>query len=160
MYCKYCGKPTENPSAVCDECLNKSVNPEQVYAPVPPIVTPAPTVSKSYRLGPAIVSTVLGTIGYIVSIVPMYYIEIFATIGLDYSTIIALAFLSLAMGIVSLVMGIVAINGFKAAKRQGVKPVVTLVFGIVGVVSAAITLFIWVVFFFGLVLALPLYRYY
>ena len=49
---------------------------------------------------------------------------------------------------VALVFGIRSIKNFTTAKAQGVKPVVTLVFGIIGVVCGAISLFMTLMGFF------------
>ena len=53
----------------------------------------------------------------------------------------------IAMGIVSLVFGIQSVQRFKSDKNYGVKPVPTLVLGIVGIVSATFTLLFCSMFF-------------
>ena len=153
MYCKYCGKPTDNQDGVCQDCLIGKQKQEDNFFDEPPTninyanQQSPEEINKRFGFGPALASTILGSIGYVVAIIILETLAIFIEYHEDFSSLIAVSILCLAMGVVSLILGIKSIQRFKTAKNKGVKPIPTLILGIVGVVSAAVTLFIWFIFF-------------
>ena len=160
MYCRKCGKYIYNSDAMyCEDCeemdsfFGESKNAEETpsytyqrpsYNPAPTRVEPvysAPKGNRKEGFGRALASTILSTISFVLAAAAYVYVLDTSMIG----TAVILFILALASAIPSLVMGIKSINCFKAACREGrVKPVATLVLGIVGLsMSAFSLLYIW-----------------
>ena len=105
-----------------------------------------PKDSKSLKkngFGKALAGTILGAIGFIIAY--FIIIAIGEYLGYDYAEIASMAVVgfvfTLPAGIISLVFGVKSINTFKATNSTyKVKPVPTLVLGIVATVAGAITI--------------------
>ncbi|MBR2988204.1 MAG: hypothetical protein IKC64_00600 [Clostridia bacterium] len=162
MYCRRCGRRMDYDAPICKECeeeLNSararvSVTPTQDEQNARPIYTNAPAGDAKEGFGKALAATIMGGISifvFIISIALMYEVSVaylnsiaygdtgiyFA--GLSVGFVLLLA--SLGLAIPSLIMGIQSIKCFVNAKKEGrVKPVGTLVCGIIGLASSAITL--------------------
>ena len=216
MYCRYCGKQTENADGICDECRAESAStqaqdalqngangmppygmpngvppyapygmPNGVppYAPygmpngvppydpygmpngVPPYEAPMPSdpnmpnpgYTKNYGFGGALTSLLVGCVSSVITyiaiiLIAMYlaaygyaetsiYIEEYMVEGFDVGGLV-LTIIGTLASVVSLVFGIISIKKFADAKKYGVKPVATLVLGIIGVVASSSALFV------------------
>lgn len=156
MYCKYCGKQTENQDGVCNECKEKnnrqtddffSDAPSQNYTYEQQAKPVQNFYDKKFGFGQALTSTILGVVGYIFVFIALEVIAILESYGSDITAGIVFFVLSLPMGIISLVYGIASIKRFKEASSHGVKPIATLILGIVGTVAGGLTLlFAFIVF--------------
>ena len=98
---------------------------------------------KKNGFGKALAGTILGAIGFIIAY--FIIIAIGEYLGYDYAEIASMAVVgfvfTLPAGIISLVFGVKSINTFKATNSTyKVKPIPTLVLGIVETVAGAITI--------------------
>ncbi len=160
-----CGKQTDNPDGICDECKAKAEQEKDVFfdepttaQPVaqPTVTTTPPTnMTRMYGFKKSLAGTILGVIGYVFAMIPSVLFNIYeifeqtGTFTASELNEIATVYqgmswfffvVALPLGILGLIFGIQGINKFKEAKAQGVKPVATLVLGIVGVAGDAVTL--------------------
>ena len=129
MYCKFCGRQTVNTDGVCDECRKNEVSDNNGNA----------LYDRTYGYNDALFSTVYGCItavlvmiGMILSCVPFIAVSV---AGLIVSLLFGLG------SLIALPKGISSIKRFIEAKRHGVKPIATLVLGIVGTVACGVAVF-------------------
>ncbi len=161
MYCRKCGKEIDYDSPLCKECEEQEVffsdatqvepvevktEPEQIKA--------EPTLgSRKEGFSIALASTILGSIAYIFSMVALGIASAAVdelTYGYGYSSVaetiagVAIFFSLICLGaaIPGLIMGIKSIRCFFTEKNEGrVKPIPTLILGIVGVAMSGLTMF-------------------
>ena len=143
MYCKFCGKETDNLNGVCNDCANKS------DSLTPPLVNTTNNEINSgydakYGLSNAIAATVITAIGLILG-----YVAYALAIGSFVSTNGILSFITLIVNVPSIILSIVGIkkgiNGisdFKFARAHNRAPVATLILGINAIACGASTLLI------------------
>lgn len=150
MYCTKCGKWTGDNATLCKDCqaaADMAAATARAAQEAPPFtgdlnallrsgaIAPADPENKMFGFGRALASTIVGTIGFIVSYMAMI-IGIF-----NEETGIALVIIGAVLGMIALVDGVVSIAIFRArCALKCSKPVATLVLGIVGLVSAALAL--------------------
>ncbi len=103
-------------------------------------------IDRRYKLDIAILSFATGMCAMVLAFA--CYISVFYALAVSGSSQVGIIFpkykmllilFSIPLAIVCLVFGINAIKAFKYAKNQGVKPVPTLVFGILGLASLPAT---------------------
>lgn len=176
MFCKYCGKQLPD-GDICPECAAKLEEKASASvasaAPVPQKNRAAyngAEITKRFGIGKAITAIVTGiacdissVLGFVFALLALFgkhpdtvyegmtpeQIEAFRSMTPGFSVAAdVLLCISVVLAAVALVFGIKSIKNFTTAKAQGVKPVVTLVFGITGVVCGAISLFMTLMGFF------------
>lgn len=163
MYCKKCGKKLDYESDICNECAQNDefFSAEPIIEPAPqpqpapvyaePVAAPAPaapidpTNTRKYGIGKAITSIILGFVGYIISYLVLTVItsimEETGTVEFVSPAMMFLVLVSLGLAIPSLILGIKSIVTFiKRAKGGYVKPIPTLILGIIAVNLAACVL--------------------
>ena len=163
MYCKKCGKKLDYESDICNECAQNDefFSAEPIIEPAPqpqpapvyaePVAAPAPaapidpTNTRKYGIGKAITSIILGFVGYIISYLVLTVLTaIMESPGapeIESPALMFFVFVSLGLAIPSLILGIKSIITFiKRAKGGYVKPIPTLILGIIGVNLAACVL--------------------
>ncbi|MBQ7408398.1 MAG: hypothetical protein IJW13_03905 [Clostridia bacterium] len=163
MYCKYCGKYTENLNCICNDCVGKS--------PYATGVTMAntseqPVINNEYtsKYGRSnairafvfsLVSTFLAGVAYGLVLVALALIEEYvdkAEIKSMLSTGFIFIIPALVFSILGLIKGIKSIKNFKEAKANGATPVPTLVFGIIALVEAAAAILITILSVFFIII--------
>ena len=172
MYCKKCGKKLDYDGDLCEECRNRELvyGDEQkkaetettstAYDPFddPPIganpsrgynnaayVPETENGDRMHGFGKALAAAILGDLAAAFSYIGIYVCLFSVALGV--LTVLA----TIAMSVIALVFGIQSIKTFIADKNAGrVKPIATLVCGIAGVATAAIALFILVIFGFAI----------
>ncbi len=100
---------------------------------------------RMYGFGKALASTILGFVGYFLTMYSFIFIVMALDMGGDDSVITSALFLvmSIAMGVVALILGIKSVKVFTYMKKcNAPKPIATLILGISGIIFAAITFFI------------------
>ena len=149
MYCKYCGRQTDDKDGVCDRCKQ-------------PVLPVAPKSKKGVRI--AISSFITSIVSLVVVMVAFGFlfsvmIEVAKNGYTDESItslIIYLIATLLIMGvsIVVLVLGIKAIKTFARAKRNKENPqVIVLVFGIISIaISAFVLIYAFVLSLFPIIM--------
>ena len=153
MYCRKCGKQIDYDAPICKECEETEIyfgNPETDTQPIAETKfeeKPAPQGSRKEGFGGALTATILGSISFIISIIAMSLASVAIELSLYYDVTglviftIVFTVISLGCAIPSMILGIKGIRCFIKAKNQGkIKPVATLVLGIVGLVSSAMTI--------------------
>lgn len=159
MYCRKCGKMVEDDKELCVDCQEMDVffGDEQAKASEK-VETVAPKLEGSRKTGMAkgLVGTILGAVAYFIACVGFGLIsgalevveeeaylydsveQVLKELNLYGGTVFC-AVVPLLMFVPSLVLGILSISCFKCEKNAGrVKPIPTLVLGIVSVVLAAL----------------------
>ena len=148
MYCKYCGKYTENLNCICDDCVGKSpyaTGVTMANTSEQPVIINNEYNSK-YGRGNAIkafifslVATFLAGVAYGIYIVALAMLEEYAY-DVEVKSLLTTGFIftvpALVFSIIGLIKGIKSIKNFKEAKANGATPVPTLVFGIIAIVEA------------------------
>ncbi len=123
-----------------DEAGNFTFFNEYVNANVPERTSTMPEPNnRMYGFGKALTSTILSEIGFV-----FVYVALIATIAAPVGGLV-LSLLSLPLIIIPLVMGIASIKVFKARRSTCVKPIPTLILGIVGTSTAAVTAWIAII---------------
>ena len=166
MYCRKCGKQINYDAPMCMECEEM----EKLFNTSKPVATPADmTVAKTPEqrskermmfFGKALASTIVGTIAFILGILAFSYISVaYESYISNYrwsdliSSCVTYAFFGLGGAIPGLILGVSSVKCFCTAKKDGrEKPVATLVCGLVGLVSSALTLIYVSLSFFMLIL--------
>ncbi len=166
MRCMKCGKELDHDGNICDECLKNGVVFEElteivpvevVDEPVPQNVN-APVKQQGDRMhgfAKALLSTIFGNLSvFLMSSVlsTLSMNEIMEEAGASYTVSwpnILIGLHGIVLMIISMVFGVRSIKTFIADKEAGrVKPIATLVCGIIGVVASAIAInlaFCWLV---------------
>ena len=152
MYCKKCGTYIDGEETLCPACQAQEDFNNTTVVDVTPVYTEeAKSKDRRAGLAGAIVSAVLGVLGFI-----------FAYIGLifaGYLPIVTIVFIitAIPLSIVALVKGISSIKLFKRHCKEGkAKPIATLIVGIGGVVWAALDLYFIFLTFFIVLIALSM----
>ena len=151
MYCRNCGKEIGPNETLCTDCRIEEILNAKAPAQPQPAPAPVQTGSKKEGFGGALTSTILGAVAFFIScyafgLVLGIMLEMNAGYGSyipEYimSQGIILTVISLGMGVPSLILGILGMKTFFRAKNEGrIKPVPTLVCGIIGLASGALTL--------------------
>ena len=163
MYCRKCGKQIDYDAEFCKDCQEmesffaepKEYSPQwQTMAQAP--VQPALEGNKKEGFGKALTSTILGGIAYFIIMIAYgiilaaaeeisdggyNYYETHEELMFAVGVAVVFMLISLAVAIPSLILGIKSIKCFFRQKRAGkVKPVPTLVLGIVGTVMSSMVL--------------------
>ena len=150
MYCNRCGKEIESGN-ICDACAaaayrasmaesNAKANEDSTekinfsYINQESIDMPEPE-NRMYGFGKALVSTILSSVGFIFAYIALLFSAVVPETGL------AMSFLALPLIIIPFIFGIKSINLFKSRKATCAKPIATLILGIVGLSTAAMTAF-------------------
>ncbi|MBE5747818.1 MAG: hypothetical protein E7352_06585 [Clostridiales bacterium] len=168
MYCRNCGKWIDDDAELCVDCKETNDFFSEEPSEEPSSVARGTSVghavegSRKTGLGKALTATILSAISYFLIMFAAglilgaleeceeygYYYEFSSMIEfLEYIEMyeITLFFLlaPIGMSIPALIMGILSIVCFKREKNAGrVKPIPTLILGIVGLVLAALVLFL------------------
>lgn len=158
MYCSKCGKQIDYDAEVCNECAEQEVAARD-SEPTP--TENQPTGSRKEGFGRSLASTILGAVGFILSMLAITFailaagnllieyseslgvavpIEAYELLG-ESATFITLAIVfsifTLGVSIPGMIFGIKSMKVFFKAKREGkVKPIATLVLGICGMVAS------------------------
>lgn len=159
MYCSKCGKKIDYDSPICKECeeaeksLSETFFKEEEFFedkaessfenPYPDSPHPSSTQpsTKLEGFGKALTSTILG----FRALVNFFKYANAVSAGLEYLFLI----LGIGLAIPALILGIKSIKVYRRVKKEGnVKPVATLILGIVGLVFGALVLLILAVSFF------------
>ena len=140
MYCNRCGKEIESGN-ICDACAAAAYRAsvaekaaKENYAPLETDAMPDPQ-NRMYGFGKALVSTILSSVGFIFAYIALLFSAVVPETGL------AMSFLALPLIIIPFIFGIKSINLFKSRKATCAKPIATLILGIVGLSTAAMTAF-------------------
>lgn len=141
MYCRKCGKQIDYDEPICNECreaeifFDDSVNNDFSQ----------PVGDPKEGFGLALASTIIGAITLFIIITAITIItDILVGTIYNVSAGISSIISTLCLGgaIPALIFGIKSIKCFIAAKRDGrIKPVATLVCGIIGLVLSALAMF-------------------
>ncbi len=125
MYCRYCGKKTENTDGVCNDCRNGADG-----------IVGGAAYDKSYGYKDALFACVYGSITVFFAVIGYFMACVYVTTipGLVISVLFGFGSLP------AVIVGAKSIKRFIEAKRNGVKPVATLVLGIVGVATSGFAL--------------------
>ncbi|MBR5140487.1 MAG: hypothetical protein IKV16_05465 [Clostridia bacterium] len=123
MYCNKCGKEILA-GTLCDECAADAVAPIYIQD------------GRKLGFGKALTSTIMGNIGLVFVYIALFLGFVVPVAGWG------LAILITPLVIVPLVLGIKSIKIFVTNKHLSPKPVATLVLGIVGLSSAALSAFL------------------
>lgn len=136
MYCTKCGKEIEGNAVLCDDCLNAELvfeeeNSQSVQSA--PVEEPKEG-DRMLGFKKALLSTILGGVSFLFADLSFSLLKVIAACGVFCG-------LSVALAIPSLVLGIQSVKVFiKAREENKVKPIATLVCGLVGIVNSAIAL--------------------
>lgn len=145
MYCRKCGKQIDYDAPICNECRDAEI----FFGDSSNKDFSQPIGDRKEGFGQALASTIIGAITFFISLIAMTIITIAieeitygynggGSIGIS----IFLAVSCLGGAIPAMIFGIKSIKCFIAAKRDGrIKPIATLVCGIVGLVLSALTIF-------------------
>lgn len=142
MYCRKCGKQLPGEQTLCDECKLKEIGakPEQA------------NTNRMYGFAKALIGMLLGIVGDVLSAIACSVVSIAyltALIGGNayyhftvlINTVWGLTILSIPLLIVAMVFGVQSIKAYSRIQQQGgVKPIPTLVLGIIAVVAAALSI--------------------
>ena len=179
MFCKYCGKQLPD-GDICPECAAKLEEKAATsnVGPAPASQNYSATyngaeITKSFGIGKAITAIVTGiacdissAFGFVFALLAFLgkapdtvydgmtpeQIEAFREMAQGFSVAaIVLLCISAALAAVAITFGIKSIKNFTMAKAQGVKPVVTLVLGIIGIVCGAVCLLMTLMAFFWVI---------
>ncbi len=164
MYCRKCGKQINYDAPYCLECQEMDalfITPEEEQAKqrtqesaytAAPAYQPAPQPLQGDRkegFGKALASTILAVVSYFLVCIALGVIgalDTYSYYGYSYASdewAAAMVFMLMSIGtaVPALIMGIQSMKCFFRQKREGkVKPVATLVLGIVGMATSAFTL--------------------
>ena len=160
MYCNKCGQEIDPNVGHCTNCEQNETffsEPAPTQTPnsgtQPNAQTPKPEQpgDKKFGFGKALTSTILGVIAYVVMSIAtgiaLGFLEnvvefdfsdaaYFATIGIVITMVFFVIAGALAIG--SIILGIISIRTFIQRKKEGyVKPLPTLILGIIGTAAAA-----------------------
>lgn len=170
MYCNKCGKEIEQGN-LCKECeaAEEKVQSEVLSTPeTEPVVEAVPAVeaepinkelskvvfvdeiapatseacgmpephNRMFGFGRALTSTILSNVGFI-----FVYASLLVSAVAEIGAAIVLIILSLPLIIIPFIFGILSIKVFKSRKASCVKPVPTLILGIVGLATSAFSAF-------------------
>lgn len=132
MYCRNCGTVVPGNEELCEACRMEQI--------IQRSQTPRPDMSKEGR-GAAIAAVILSAIGLILSIAAL------VTLPITGSGAILFLFASgLACAVISIINGIRGISAFRlAGRKNAVRPVASLVCGIVSLNLNAVALIYWFV---------------
>ena len=165
MYCRKCGKQIDYEAELCKECQEMETffsdpaiepqfevkeQPQYTQQPVQPLPG-----NKKEGFGKALAATILGSIAYFIASVALGMLMGLQDVANDYyytydkaaydavqAVSIVFAVIALGLAIPALILGIKSMSCFFKQKREGkVKPIATLVLGIVGVATSAFGLF-------------------
>ena len=152
MYCNKCGKEIEQ-GTLCPECaapVQETPAQEQPQTPYVPVPTPAPTYTYSYTppvngrmlgFGKALASTIMATVGFFFAYFGMIIVIVEAELG-EFGGSMVMLMLGTPLIVLPLIFGISSIKTFNAIKTRGVKLIPTLILGIVGLSTAAVSAFL------------------
>ncbi len=164
MYCTRCGKQIDYDAIVCNECLEKeklekdsqieteAPKAEQEYREVPRYQYNVPEEEaealsdtsnpRMFGFGKALTSTILGFVGWIVSYIALIVCAVAISEDDAIAAGLVLNLLASGLSVPSLILGIKSVIGFKSrASRGAVKPIPSLILGIVGLSFSALALF-------------------
>lgn len=168
MYCTKCGKQIDYDAIVCNECLEKErlenlsgdtnefreeeLKSEPEYREVPKYqydmteeAAPAQSGTSNPRMfgfGRALTSTILGFIGWIFSYIALIVCAVAISEEDAIAAGIVLNLFATGLSVPSLILGIKSVIGFKSRVSKGaVKPIPSLILGIVGLSFSALALF-------------------
>lgn len=164
MFCRFCGKQIEDDAAFCGNCgaaIKAEKGAEPFFSPATP--TPAPVEGNRMEgFGKALTGAIFSFVSTVLFFV---IVELMAgSEGYNYyygydvyyeENIIAafiLLFPAIALGVLSVVFGAKSIGTFKRA--QGVKPIPTLICGIISLAEGALILLANVIVFFPVMVLL------
>lgn len=137
-YCKRCGKFVQTEGDLCEDCRNS----ELIFGEFPTTGAPVAPADPGTRMDgfpKALVSVILGVVSFIFAIVTYVLMSAFIAGGLGVAFPIIFGILTVGGIVVSVIFGVKSIVKFVDSKRRGkVKPIATLVCGIVGCASSAL----------------------
>ena len=147
MYCRNCGKEIDYVAPICKECEEKERLLRGLAASKAQAEKPAQTGDRKEGFSKALASTIIGAVAFFISMVVMVMLlaaaeefQYYDVSGIT-TTCTVLSVLTLGGSIPALIFGIKSIKCFINAKNEGrIKPIPTLVCGIVGVVLSGLTI--------------------
>lgn len=149
MYCRKCGKEIFYDAPICKECEEAELFFNFNEQPIN--FQQEPVGDRKEGFGKALTATILGVIAVFISAIAFgvvtalieqytanYYYDTTA-IGSIVAVGVVFSLIAVGLSIPSLILGIKSIKVFKLAVNEGrVKPIATLVLGIVGVATSAL----------------------
>lgn len=149
MYCRKCGKEIFYESPICKECEEAELFFNFNEQPIN--FQQEPVGDRKEGFGKALTATILGAIAVFISAIAFgvvtalieqytanYYYDTTA-IGSIVAVGVVFSLIATGLAIPALILGIKSIKVFKLAVNEGrVKPIATLVLGIVGVATSAL----------------------
>ena len=146
MYCNKCGKEIESGN-LCAECAAPKVTvnevKEEYFFADEYVKIPSDSNNRMYGFGKALTSTILSFFGFIFA-----YVALICSTWAS-ETALVFVFLALPLLIIPIVFGGVSIKAFVSRKNSGcVKPVPTLVLGIVGLSIGCFSMIFEIIAFF------------
>lgn len=129
MYCKYCGKPSDDPEHICPDCRMVFGLSDGRY-------------KSTYGLAGSIVSVAAGLFGmtllsgwvFITFIVLLANRLMGERTPMQILAIVMIMLICTALVVSSFILGVISIRKHAKAQRHGARPTATLVMGIIGVV--------------------------
>ncbi len=139
MYCKYCGKPTDNPEAICEDCAKQLTNTDNDNQQKSTVENKESKYTRMYGFGLGLASVILSVVDLIIlSTMMVFYWVPISKVGFY----VGLA-IFIIIGILSMVFGFISIGKFKEARsNNGKKPLATLILGISGVSLSVLSFFL------------------
>ena len=142
MFCNRCGKKIDE-GTMCTECMQmttpkamaNNLSSSPLTEEYVSYEAPVSTKSRMAGFGMALVSTIFSFVAFI-----MVYAGILLIIEYEPEITLALTFVSSPFTIMSFIFGIVSMARFKGTKAPDPKPVPTFIFGIIGFVTALLTM--------------------
>lgn len=168
MFCTRCGKEIDYDASICRECeaelikeagMTSATAQQEIAAQ--PVELEQPKGSRKEGFGGALAATILGWLGYFVSCINLgVTLGALGELSVAYDPEIAAVFagiiwvinvVCLGLSVPGLILGIKSMKCFFRAKNEGrVKPIATLILGIVGVAGAALAFMFVLICIFGL----------
>ena len=147
MKCSYCEQEMAEDAKFCPNCGKEKVVVVETTEPQAQVVENKDAITRKYGFNGALTATIFGSCSFIGYIIAMFLTVFAPALG---------AMLGIActvFSILAIVKGAKAIKAFIYAKNTArVKPVATLVLGIVGVVAGAFALCYGFIFFIEAIL--------
>ena len=148
MKCSYCEQEMAEDAKFCPNCGKEKVVVVETTEPQAQVVENKEAITRKYGFDGALKATIFGTVSFFTMLFALFLSVFVPLFGL----------MSFIAGVVFAIIGIVkgarGIKDFMYANNTArVKPVATLVLGIVGVIAGAIALFYGIFVFIGIAAA-------
>ena len=131
MFCRKCGKQIDYDAPICKECEEA----EKAFLSSTPTSLTEPVGDKREGFGGALTATIFGSIAAFIAMIAFGLME--QEEGISF----ILTFVVIALSIPALILGIKGMKCFFRAKNAGrIKPIATLVCGIIGLAMSVTAL--------------------